>query len=134
MLLTRKILKILTVLTVGLVGVYAASVLAENDISGIAKTVSGTFKSLGQLMAASAYLAGFGLTIAAIFKFKQHKDNPQQVPMGTPITMLLVGIALIFLPNLIAPAGKSIFGEEAQTGGFTGEGISIVPGADSGGS
>jgi intracellular multiplication protein IcmD len=127
----KKILKL--VLTAGLMvaGFYTASVFAEapKDIAGIANTVTGAFGSIVTLMTASAYLAGFGLTIAAIFKFKQHKDNPQQVPMGTPITMLLVGVVLIFLPNIIAPAGSSIFGKEAKTGGITGSGFNEAPGA-----
>ena len=128
--LGKKILKSVLAIGVGVMGCYATSALAANNIADIANTVSGTFKSLGQLMTGVAYLAGIGMTIAAIFKFKQHKDNPQQVPMGTPIAMLLVGIALIFLPNIIAPAGSSIFGSNATTGGFTGEGISVVPGAN----
>jgi len=127
---SKKILKLVALIGLGIAGFYAASALAvANDIAGIANQVSGTFQSLGKLMAATAYLAGFGLTIAAIFKFKQHKDNPQQTPMGTPITMLLVGVALIFLPNIIQPAGTSIFGTGAAVGGFTGSGINAAPGA-----
>jgi intracellular multiplication protein IcmD len=128
----KKILKL--VLGVGLMvaGFCTASVFAANDIGSIANTVTGAFSSIVKLMTAAAYLAGFGMTIAAIFKFKQHKDNPQQVQMGVPITMLLVGVLLIFLPNIIAPAGASIFGGDAKTGGITGSGFSSAPGADTG--
>ena len=35
----------------------------------------------------------------AIFKFKQHKDNPTQVPVGTPVAMLAISAALVFLPG-----------------------------------
>ncbi len=126
----KRVIKFAVSIVLGMAGLYTASVFGEaasgsaTDIAGIANTVTGTFTSIGKLMAATAYLAGFGLTIAAIFKFKQHKDNPQQIPMGTPITMLLVGVALIFLPNIIAPAGASIFGSSAKQGGFAGEGLS----------
>jgi intracellular multiplication protein IcmD len=123
----KKMLKLM----ISMVVIFGtATVFAANDIAGIANTVTGTFQSIGKLMTATAYLAGFSLTIAAIFKFKQHKDNPQQVTMGVPITMLLVGVALIFLPNIIAPAGTSIFGSGATSGGFTGSGISVAPGAN----
>ena len=124
----KKVLKLMISMVVifGTVTVFAA-----NDIASIANTVTGTFSSIGKLMTAAAYLGGFGLTIAAIFKFKQHKDNPQQTPMGQPITMLLVGIGLIFLPNIIAPAGTSIFGAGSQAGGFSGSGIAGAPGANS---
>ena len=124
--LSKKIMKSALSMCLGMMGFYITNALAANDIAGIANTITGSFESIGKLMVATAYLAGFGLTIASIFKFKQHKDNPQQTPMGIPITMLLVGIALIFLPNIISPAGTSIFGEGATTGGFTGTGVNIV--------
>ena len=124
--LSKKIMKSVLSMCLGMIGFYITNALAANDIAGIANTITGSFESIGKLMVATAYLAGFGLTIGAIFKFKQHKDNPQQTPMGIPITMLLVGIALIFLPNIISPAGTSIFGEGATTGGFTGTGVNIV--------
>jgi len=124
--LSKKIMKSALSMCLGMMGFYITNALAANDIAGIANTITGSFESIGKLMVATAYLAGFGLTIASIFKFKQHKDNPQQTPMGIPITMLLVGIALIFLPNIISPAGTSIFGEGATTGGFTGAGVNIV--------
>lgn len=129
--LSKKTLKSVIAFGVGMIGFWVTKVFAQTtqDIAAIANQVSSTFSSLGQLMTATAYLAGFGLVIFAIFKFKQHKDNPQQVPMGTPITMLLIGIALIFLPNIIMPAGTSIFGSGATAGGFTGSGVQAIPGA-----
>jgi len=126
----KKIVKLLMLVGLSVVGFYVTSAFAEDlTLTTIVNNVGGTFKSIGQLMSAAAYLAGFGLTVAAIFKFKQHKDNPQQTPMGTPIAMLLVGVALIFLPNIIAPAGSSIFGSSASVGGFTGEGVKAIKGA-----
>lgn len=125
----KKIIKAVFLVALGAVSFWATTALAAKDIAEIATTLGSTFESIGKLMTATAYLAGFGLTIAAIFKFKQHKDNPQQVTMGVPITMLLVGVALIFLPNIISPAGSSIFGADAKAGGFKGQGISEIPGA-----
>ncbi|MBU0743826.1 MAG: type IV secretion protein IcmD [Gammaproteobacteria bacterium] len=124
--LGRKIIKSTLSVGLGAVVFYAANALAATSIADMANTLGDTYKGIGKLMVATAYLAGFGLTIAAIFKFKQHKDNPQQVTMGVPITMLLVGIALIFLPNIIAPAGTSLFGSGASAGGFTGEGVDVL--------
>lgn len=97
-------------------------------IAGIATQVESTFGTLGTMMTGGAYLAGFGLVIGSLFKFKQHKDNPQSVQMGTPITMLLIGVSLIFLPNIIKPAGQSIFGGNATTGNFTGSGVQSMQG------
>ena len=126
--LSKKVMKIAT----AALSSFACTVInaAESaGIAGIANNITGTFKSIGQLMIGGSYVGGIALTIAAIFKFKQHKDNPQQVQMGVPITMLLVGVALIFLPSLIQPAGQSIFGSNATVGGVTGSGFSDMMGS-----
>lgn len=100
-------------------------------IGNLATNITQSFTSLGQLILAISFVAGLGFTMAAIFKFKQHKDNPTQIPLGTPIAMLAIGIVLMFLPGIIKPAGTTIFGGEAQTagGGLTGSaGLGTLPG------
>ena len=104
-----------------------ASAQEATTIGKVAEHITGSFKQIGKLMFAVSYLAGFGFVIAGIFKFKQHKDNPTQIPMGTPIAMVLIGVALIFLPSMIGPAGRTIF-ETPKAGGFAGGGASVIPG------
>lgn len=105
---------------------FAGATPDTGDIGTVASTIVKSFESLGNLMIAISYLAGIGFTIASIFKFKQHRDNPTQIPMGTPIALLGVGIILIFLPAIVSPAGKTIFGREAAVGelagGYSGKG------------
>lgn len=91
------------------------------DLGGIAEQITSSFEGIGKLILGIAFVAGLGFTMASIFKFKQHKDNPTQIPLGTPIALLAVGVALIFLPNIIAPAGQTIFGKEVKAGGFQGD-------------
>ena len=109
---------------------YVGSAYAEASGSGSMGDVAGTivtsFTNVGKLMVAIAYLAGFGFTIAAIFKFKQHKDNPTQIPMGTPIALLVIGISLVFVPGVIKMGGTTAGLSDA--GGFSGAGVTVVPG------
>lgn len=118
---------------------FAGAVLAQNNtqtIGNLASNLTSTFQSIGELIIGIAFVGGLGFTMAAIFKFKQHKDNPTQIPLGTPIAMLAIGIVLIFLPSLIAPAGTSFFGSAASqgAGGFTGSaGLGVLPGGSSSG-
>ncbi|MBA2654556.1 MAG: type IV secretion protein IcmD [Gammaproteobacteria bacterium] len=102
---------------------------ADSGIGGIAANITSQFSKIGQLILAIAFLGGIGFIMAAIFKFKQHKDNPTQIPLGTPIAMLVIGAFLVFMPSLIAPAGATIFKGSATAGGFTGAGASAIPGA-----
>jgi intracellular multiplication protein IcmD len=111
---------------------YSTAALAQASTAGIgtiASNITGQFSALGQLVLAVAFLGGIGFIMAAIFKFKQHKDNPTQIPLGTPIAMLVIGAFLVFMPSLIAPAGVTIFGATNTPGGFTGAGVTAIPGA-----
>lgn len=105
----------------------AAAFAGGENIGTIATRITESFEGIGQLILAIAFVAGIGFVMASIFKFKQHKDNPTQIPLGTPIALLAVGVALIFLPNIITPAGSSLFGEGAKSGGFEGEGVANLP-------
>ena len=83
---------------------------SSGDIASMAGNVVSQVKGVTRLMIGVAYLAGVGFGIAAIFKFKAHKDNPTQVPIGTPFALLAVSILLVFLPGIFKPAARSVFG------------------------
>lgn len=101
------------------------------DIASIADNIKNSYSSLGELLIGTAYLAGIGFAIAGVFKFKQHRDNPTQVPLGTPLALLGVGIVLVFLPSLFGPSGQTIFGGQQTAGGFKGkQGAGGIPGGE----
>lgn len=120
-----KYKKIIGAALVSVLGLFAAVAFGDTQTIGtLADTVTGSFGSIGKLFIAAAYIAGFGLTIASIFKFKAHKDNPTQVPMGTPIALLVIGVLLVFMPSIFGPAGATVFGDNGGTkGGFDGAGL-----------
>lgn len=91
-------------------------VFAANDVSTIVTKVQGSLTSVVSLVSMVAYVAGFCFFLASIMKFKQHKDNPTQVPVGTPVSMIVMGAALMFAGNFIQPLGQSIFGSAAEAG------------------
>lgn len=123
--------KIKTLASIGF-GLAAYTVFAEDSsatIGTLASTVTKSYADIGALMTGTAYLAGLGFGISAVFKFKQHKDNPTQIPIGTPFALLAVSVVLIFLPSLYEPAGATIFGSDAEGGGFTGSGADSITSA-----
>ncbi|WP_425287969.1 type IV secretion protein IcmD [Rickettsiella endosymbiont of Miltochrista miniata] len=105
---------------------YTSAALAadptSNDptLGNVASTITGSFNQLAKLITAGAYMAGIGFCMASMLKFKAHKDNPTQIPIGTPIALLFIGAALIFLPNIFKIAGYTIFGSTTGAGGVTG--------------
>jgi intracellular multiplication protein IcmD len=110
---------------------FSTVVFANQDqtIGGMANMLRGSFSKIASLMIALSYVAGIGFGITSIFKFKQHKDNPQQVPIGTPFAMMAISVLLIFLPAIYAPAGISVFGT-TEASGSTGGRLEGLPGDD----
>lgn len=90
-------------------------------IGDVAANITQSMGALAQLATAGAYVAGFGFAIAAILKFKAHKDNPTQIPVGTPIALLLIAVALIYIPTIFGVTGATLFGSGTATvGGISG--------------
>lgn len=103
----------------GLLMFAGAAAATGMTIGGMASSITGSFTSLAKLITAGSYLAGLAFSIGAILKFKQHKDNPTQIPIGTPIAMVLIAAALLFLPTILGIAGATMFGG-GETAGPTG--------------
>lgn len=96
--------------------------MAKSDLTvgGMASLITSSFGSLTKLITAGSYLAGLGFAIGAIMKFKQHKDNPQQITIGQPIGLLFVAAALLFLPSILDVAGSTMFGSAGSVAGPSG--------------
>ncbi|MGE3919451.1 MAG: type IV secretion protein IcmD [Gammaproteobacteria bacterium] len=100
---------------------FACAAFADTvTIGSVAQKITGTMGNLAKLITAGSYVAGFGFAVGAILKFKAHKDNPTQIPIGTPIALIFVAAALIFLPQIFGVTGKTMFGGGAETGTVTG--------------
>ena len=124
--MVRLLLSVVVVTVVEVVFATTAQNLGE-----MASMLRGQFTEIASLMIAVAYVAGIGFGITSIFKFKQHKDNPTQVPIGTPLAMMTISVLLIFLPAIYVPAGSSILGQGAeQVSGSASGRIDGLPGND----
>ncbi len=116
-----RVVKMIVMLGLSGLFLYGANAFADSqDVGSIAGNITNTFGKLAQLVTAVAYVAGMGFGMAAILKFKAHKDNPTQIPIGTPIALLFVAAALLFLPTLFGVAGNTIFGSGAAKGSVSG--------------
>lgn len=80
---------------------------SSEDLSSIVTTVTANFDDLADLLTAASYVAGTAYAAASILKFKSHKDNPTQIPLGTPIALVAVSAALLFLPTIETVTGES---------------------------
>ncbi|KTD64987.1 hypothetical protein [Legionella shakespearei] len=100
---------------------FAGMMNTGDGIGVVAAHVTDSFTSLTKLITAGSYLAGLAFSIGAIMKFKQHKDNPTQIPIGTPIALVFIAAALLFLPSILGVTGSTMFGSGGEkTAGPTG--------------
>ena len=96
--------------------------VAALTIGTMAASVTKTFVNIGLLITSGSYIAGLAFSVGAIMKFKQHKDNPTQIPIGTPISLVLIAAALLFMPTLLKSIGSTMFGTATTAGS---KGVSI---------
>lgn len=94
--------------------------LAISGVGSVAENVTTNLGQVAQLITAASYVAGMAFAAGAVVKFKAHKDNPTQIPIGTPIALLFVAAALIFLPTVFKVSGSTLFGASGAVGGVSG--------------
>ncbi len=115
------LIRLLGILTGFFFSIVSYAGAGRMTIGDVAASVTQSMGALAQLATAGAYVAGFGFAVAAILKFKAHKDNPTQIPVGTPIALLLIAVALIYIPTIFGVTGATLFGSgSTQVGGVTG--------------
>ncbi len=94
----------------------STSTAPAQGLAGIASNLALSFAPIAKLITGGSFLAGLGFAFAAILKFKAHRDNPTQIPVGTPIALILVAGALLYLPFLFGQVGVTLFGSASQYG------------------
>jgi len=113
-------LKIFSICVIAAMLVPTAAWAEAQTIGSVAYHITKSMSDLAKLITAGSYVAGFGFAVGAILKFKAHKDNPTQIPVGTPIALIFIAAALIFLPTIFGVAGKTMFSGTPTVGGVTG--------------
>lgn len=86
------------------------------SLAQVSSSITKSFEPLSLLITGGCYTGGLAFMVGAIMKFKQHKDNPTQVTIGTPIALTLVGAGLLFMPSVMGMAGMTIFGGGSTAG------------------
>lgn len=116
------------VLGLGLAAVVAAGPMPFAR-PAMAQSVEDRFSNLTNLATAASYIGGLGFDVAAILKFKSHKDNPSQVPVGTPVALVFIAGALLFLPSILSVTSYSALGNSCPmfigSGTLMGEGTCL---------
>lgn len=107
-------------------------VLADDDmtLTGSLEAVANLYTQIAAIFTGAAYVAGLMLFVGAIFKFRQHREAPQQVPVGQPLTLFALSVLAVFLPGFLNLTGVFF---NNQSAGASGD-ISTLPGDNDSGS
>ncbi|CEG58036.1 type IV secretion protein IcmD [Legionella fallonii] len=111
---------LISLVCIGFIALVSQEAAASPTLGSMASSITKSFTNVAKLITAGSYLAGLGFSIGAIMKFKQHKDNPTQIPIGTPIALVFIAAALLFLPTILGVTGQTMFGQAGKTAGPTG--------------
>lgn len=112
--------------------IFGASLVFADDnmtLSTSLEAVASLYAQIAAIFTGAAYVAGLMLFVGAIFKFRQHREAPQQVPIGQPLTLFGLSVLAVFLPGFLDLTGAFFNNKSA---GATGD-ISALPGGDSSG-
>ncbi len=101
----KAVVRFLLLLTV----LFTVDAYAYASFGDVAENLLGPTAAIAQLMHAFCYIAGLGFLLGGTLQVKNYKDNPQQVRISTPITLLLLGVALLALPNLSMMSNSAFF-------------------------
>lgn len=102
------------------IGTIALAADTSIGIGGVAAKVTTNVGNIAKLITAGSYVAGMAFVVGAIVKFKAHKENPTQIPIGTPVALLFVGAALIFVPTVFKVSGQTLFGGSGEVSSISG--------------
>jgi len=116
----KRILFFAFLATIIFAGAEVWAIGTASGLGGIAATAKGSLSNIAKLITAGSYVAGMAFAVGAIAKFKQHKENPTQIPISQPIMFLFVGIALIFIPSVFSAGGGTLFGAGGKVAGVSG--------------
>lgn len=110
----------------GLVAALALPMSANAaSLGDIANNITNSLQGVGGLAGAIGYVVGFFFLLGAIFKFKQHGDNPEHHPIRHPIILFACAVLCVFMTSVLTTGGETIFSGDRQSQGSRGENLRV---------
>jgi len=91
-----------------------------NNLGAVFTNLITVLAPAAQFITGAAYVAGVGFGIAALLGFKNHSEQPQQVPMKQPMIKAVVAVCLVYFGYFLQNSAGTIFGAGAATTGVAG--------------
>jgi formate hydrogenlyase subunit 3/multisubunit Na+/H+ antiporter MnhD subunit len=106
----NRLLAIIALLSIA--GVAAAAGAGSSTTIGqAARNVNEILMGLTGIIEAVFYIAGAAVLCSAAMKYRIHRQTPQQVPISTVITEVVLAIVLLLVPTVTKLANDHLFQE-----------------------
>ncbi len=123
--MTNRLL-LLIIFSLFSVSAMAAGAGYNTSIGDAARNVNQVLMGVSDILEAIIYIAGVAVLCSSAMKYRIHRQNPQQIPISTVITELVLGIVLLCLPTATKYANEHLFveGDPIQVPGSGSEAVS----------
>ncbi|MFG6082205.1 DUF6750 family protein [Paracoccus litorisediminis] len=95
--------------------VQMAHAQTVSNLGQVADRLSLQGGQIGDFLGIVAAVAGIGVALAGLFKFKAHTANPNDPSnkVSSALTLIFTGAAMVAIPELIGTGVSTIFGSNA---------------------
>lgn len=77
---------------------YVAPAPGSTGIGEVAANMTTPISAVRYAFNAACYILGAGFLVATLFRYSRFRQNPQEAPMSSIITLLIIALVLIILP------------------------------------
>lgn len=102
-------MKILLTVILSILGFSAFAAGADVSAGQVASNTSDILETVTDIIVAVLYIAAMGVFVSATMKYRIHRQNPQQVPLSTPVTEFILAIVLAALPTVSKMTNGHLF-------------------------
>ncbi len=78
-----------------------------SNIGDASRNISSALNSVTDLVLTVLILTGIGFLVAALFKWDQHRKNPQQITISQVLVMIIMGVVMIGVPFILKYGGSA---------------------------
>lgn len=102
------------ILLVCIAMLLACAAIAEPTAGAVASNANEVLETVVSIIVVILYVAAMGVFVSACMKYRLHRQNPQQIPLSTPITEFVLAAVLAALPTVSRMTNEHLFKEEPQ--------------------
>jgi hypothetical protein len=70
----------------------------STSLGDVAANLTAPISAVRYAFNAACYILGAGFLLSSLFRFGRYRQNQQEAPLSSVVTLLLIGLVLIILP------------------------------------